>query len=178
MRKWHPQSLSRQDEWSNVFQIVVPQVFRAEILKLAHDCSMAGHLGVNKTYNHILQNFYWPGLKKDVVAYCRTCHGKPNQTIPIAPLHPIPAFEEPFGRVLVDCVGPLPKTKHGNQYLLTVMCASTRFPEAIPLRKITAPVVVQALLKFFFQFSGFLRLFSPIKDPILCLGFLSRCWIS
>lgn len=71
---------------------------------------MAGYLGVNKTYSRILQNFYWPGLKKDVVAYCRTCHfcqvaGKPNQRIPVAPLHPIPAFEEPFGRVLVDCVG-------------------------------------------------------------------------
>lgn len=34
----------------------------------------------------------------------------------------------------------------------TVMCASTRFPEAIPLRKITASAVVQALLKFFSMF--------------------------
>ncbi len=46
-------------------------------------------------------------------------------------------------------MGPLPKTKRGNQYLLTVMCSSTRFPEAIPLRKIMALVVAQALLKFF-----------------------------
>ena len=61
--------------------------------------------------------------------------GKPNQTLPKAPLQPIPAFEEPFSRVIIDCVGPLPKTKSGNQYLLTVMCASTRFPEAIPLIK-------------------------------------------
>ena len=29
------------------------------------------------------------------------------------------------------------------------MCTSTRFPEAIPLRKITAPVIVKALIKFF-----------------------------
>ncbi|KAK5902645.1 hypothetical protein CesoFtcFv8_007881 [Champsocephalus esox] len=32
------------------------------------------------------------------------------------------------------------------------MCASTRFPEAIPLRKITAPVITKALLKFFSMF--------------------------
>ena len=44
--------------------------------------------------------------------------GKPNQKIPSAPLQPIPAFGEPFSRVLVDCVGPLPKTRVGNQYLL------------------------------------------------------------
>ncbi|KAL5019359.1 hypothetical protein ScPMuIL_005081, partial [Solemya velum] len=69
--------------------------------------------------------------------------------IPVAPLHPIPAFEEPFSRVIIDCVGPLPKTKSGNGYLLTIMCASTRFPEAIPLRNIKAPNIVKALVKFF-----------------------------
>ncbi len=97
------------------------------------------------------------GLKADIVQYCRTCHtcqltGKPNQTIPSAPLVPIPAIGEPFEHVIVDCVGPLPKTRSGNQFLLTVMCSATRFPEAIPLRKITASVVVKALVKFFSTF--------------------------
>ena len=55
--------------------------------------------------------------------------GKPNQKIPRAPLQPIPAFEEPFSIVLIECVGPLPKSKSGNEYLLTIMCTSTRFPE-------------------------------------------------
>ena len=86
--------------------------------------------------------------------FCRSCDvcqhvGKPNQKIPSAPLIPIPAFEEPFSRVIIDCVGPLPKTKSGNQYLLTIMCASTRFPEAIPLRNIKAPTIVKSLIKFF-----------------------------
>ena len=60
--------------------------------------------------------------------------GKPNQVVPPFPLHPIPAMGEPFEHVIIDCVGPLPRTKTGNQYMLTVMCVSTRFPEAIPLR--------------------------------------------
>ena len=50
---------------------------------------------------------------------------------------------------MIDCVGPLPKTKSGNQYLLTIMCVSTRFPEAIPLKNIKAKTIVQALTKFF-----------------------------
>ena len=58
--------------------------------------------------------------------------GKPNQTIPKAQLRHIPAFDEPFSRILIDCVGPLPRIKSGNEYLLTIMCISTRFPEAIP----------------------------------------------
>ena len=41
--------------------------------------------------------------------------GKPNQTIPKAPLQPIPAVQKPFSRIVVDCVGPLPKTNSGNQ---------------------------------------------------------------
>ena len=71
--------------------------------------------------------------------------GKPNQTIPKALLQPIPAFDEPFSRIIIDCEGPLPKTRSGCQYLLTIMCASTRFPIAIPLRNIKT----KALVKFY-----------------------------
>lgn len=78
--------------------------------------------------------------------------GKPNQVIAPALLNPIPVMGDPFGKVLVDCVGPLPQTKSGNQFLVTIICSSTRFPEAIPLRKITAPVVTKALVKFFTVF--------------------------
>ena len=48
--------------------------------------------------------------------------------------------------------GPLPKTKSGNQFLLTIMYVATRYPEAIPLRRITSPSVVKALIKFFSTF--------------------------
>ena len=157
MRKWRPPDAKPDEEWQVVHQIVVPQVYRQEIIKLAHDTPMAGHLGVKKTSFKILQHFYWPGLNKDVSEFCKSCHecqiiGKPNQKIPPAPLLPIPAFEEPFSRIFIDCVGPLPKTKAGNSYLLTIMCASTRFPEAIPLRNIKAPTIIKALVKFFTLF--------------------------
>ena len=121
---------------------------------MAHDSPLAGHLGINKTYHRILQHFFWPGLKSDVKLFCKSCHtcqlvGKPNQNTPVAPLKPIPAVGEPFSQVLIDCVGPLPKSKSGNQYLLTIMCASTRFPEAIPLRNIKAKTIIKPLIKFF-----------------------------
>ena len=43
--------------------------------------------------------------------------GKPNQNIPPAPLQPIPAFEEPLSRVLIDCVG------HQSQSLVMSICS-------------------------------------------------------
>uniref|UniRef100_A0A669CLV6 Gypsy retrotransposon integrase-like protein 1 n=1 Tax=Oreochromis niloticus TaxID=8128 RepID=A0A669CLV6_ORENI len=102
-------------------------------------------------------HFFWPAMKADVVRYCNTCHtcqlaGKPNQKVPPAPLCPIPAVGEPFEHVLVDCVGPLPRTRAGNQFLLTIMCLSTRFTEAIPLRRITMANITNALFKFFTTF--------------------------
>ncbi len=33
----------------------------------------------------------------------------------------IPVIHEPFERLIVDCVGPLPKSKSGHQYILTII---------------------------------------------------------
>ena len=112
---------------------------------------MAGHLGVTKTCDRILQHLYWLKLRQSLADYCKTCHtcqmvGKPNQDPPEAPLKPIPIFNEPFSRVIVDCVGPLPKAKSGHQYLLTIMCSSTRYVEVVHLRSIKAKPVSEALI--------------------------------
>ena len=74
--------------------------------------------------------------------------GKPNQTIPKAHLQQIPAFDEPFSRIIIDCVGPLPKTKSGHGYHLIIMYACIRFPEDIQPRNIKTKNIVRALVKF------------------------------
>ena len=157
MRKWRNPRCPASDDWSIVHQVVLPHGYRSEVLHLAHEAPMAGHVGVRKTRSRIMAHFYWPRLQKDVAEFCRTCHvcqvvGKSQPAIKPAPLMPVPAFEEPFTRVLVDCVGPLPRTKSGFQFLLTTMDVSTRFPEAVPLRRITAKNVVEALVQFFTRY--------------------------
>ena len=94
MRKWRPLDVPAEDKWTVKYQVVIPKAYRAEILSTAHKTPLAGHLGVNKTYQKILNHFYWPNLKKDVAEFCRSCHtcqvvGKPNQAIPKAPLQPV-----------------------------------------------------------------------------------------
>ena len=156
LHKWSS-FVTDDSDCDSVYQIVVPVGCRQHVMSVVHESTWAGHLGITKTYQAILRHFYWPGLKSDIAKHCRVCHvcqvgGKPNQIAPPAPLHPIPVIAEPFERVIIDCVGPLPRTKSGNQYLLTIMCAATRYPEAIPLRSITASAVVKALLTFFSTF--------------------------
>ena len=100
------------------------------------------------------RHFFWHGAKKYVSNHCKTCHicqmaGKPHQKPPRAPLQPIPAFKEPFSTLIIDCVGPLPRTGSGKQYIFTIMCSSSRFP----LRSIRTPTICEAL-KGYFSFFG------------------------
>lgn len=137
------------DDCNTVTQIVVPKPLRNEIVHLAHDDWFAGHLGENKMYDCMLYCFLWQGLKRNVKQYCKTCHtcqvcGKSNETVP-----PYPLYE----RVIVDWAGPLPRTKAGQKFLLTMMCAIARFPEAILPCKIT----MATILKAFFPVFGLLK---------------------
>lgn len=114
-------------------------------------------LGVNETFHCLLKYFFWPGLKTLVAKFCRECKvcqkaEKPNQKVLPATLCPIPVIGEPFWRVIVDCVGPLPRAKSGHQYVISIMCATKRFPEAVPLCSLKTQVVVKELVKFFTAF--------------------------
>ena len=163
MRKWSPTDCDNSEKGETVYQIVVPTVHRREVLELAHDLPMSGHLGVRKTYNRVLQ------------------HGKVVQRVPHLPIRwqtqpkysagpftPHTSFDEPFSHIIIDCVGPLPKTKSQNEYLLTIMCSSTRFPEAIPLRSIKTNAILKALINFS-HFLAYPNQSSQIKVPILWL---------
>ncbi|XP_076031946.1 uncharacterized protein LOC143019850 [Oratosquilla oratoria] len=154
-RRWVESTCPTDDAvWSERRQVMLPRVYRKEVLRLGHDSPLSGHLGVRKTLDRIWQHFYWPGIRRDVAQHCRTCHtcqlvGKPNQPVPVAPLKPIPVGEEPFAKVVVDIVGPLPKTARGHEYILTLMDTFSRYPEAIPLRKVRAKVVLHELISCF-----------------------------
>ncbi len=56
MRKQKPRVAD--DECFTVCQIGVPAEYRPHVLSLAHGQVMAGHLGVTKTYNHVLQHLF------------------------------------------------------------------------------------------------------------------------
>ncbi|XP_076047320.1 uncharacterized protein LOC143028843 [Oratosquilla oratoria] len=156
MRKYRPPDVPANESWCEFHQVIVPDVYREKVISLSHDY-IGGHLGVQKTLDKIIKYFYWPGIHRQVAQYCKKCEtcqliGKPNIVIPPAPLQPISVVPEPFTHVIIDVVGPLPKTKKGHLYMLTLMCTTTRYPEAIPLRSITARTVLPALTKFFTLF--------------------------
>jgi len=127
-------------------------------METAHNSMMGGHLGIKKTTNRILSSFYWPGLRKDVTRFCRSCEicqkTVPKGTIPKAPLENMPIIDVPFKRVAVDLVGPFHLlSEKGHRYILTLVDYATRYPEAIPLKSISTEAVAEALVDIYSCFS-------------------------
>ncbi|KAJ8351917.1 hypothetical protein SKAU_G00233930 [Synaphobranchus kaupii] len=85
---------------------------------LAHTHLLGAHLGVEKTLERIKTRFYWPGAKKAVEDYCRSCPDC-QQVAPRphlrSPLIPLPIISVPFSRIGMDLVGPLPRSSRGHQ---------------------------------------------------------------
>ena len=122
------------------------------VLQLAHEIPLAGHMGKGKTTQRILQRFYWPTVYQDVAKFCRSCgecQKCPHRKVQKAQLIPLPIVTEPFQRIAMDIVGPLPRSRAGNRYVLVICDYATRYPEAVPLRSIDADRIAEELIKVF-----------------------------
>ncbi|KAK7101354.1 hypothetical protein V1264_024145 [Littorina saxatilis] len=135
-------------------QVLVPQPLRRQVMQVAHDSIMGGHLGVKKTSDRIQAAFYWPGLHADVTRFCRSCDicqkTIPRGRVPKVPLQKMPLIDRPFKRVAIDLIGEIkPPSEAGHRWLLTLVDYATRYPEAVPLKKIDTETVAEALVDIF-----------------------------
>ena len=91
---------------------------------MAHSHLLEAHLGMDKTRDRILDRFYWPGVKRDVIQYCQACSEcqctalRPSVRNPLITMQII---EVPFDRLALDIVGRLPKTSRGHRYILVMV---------------------------------------------------------
>ncbi|XP_077862049.1 uncharacterized protein LOC144343218 [Saccoglossus kowalevskii] len=63
----------RVNQGRSVKQMVVPMPLRTQVMMVAHDSVTGGHMGVKKTSDRVLSNFYWPGIPRDITRFCRSC---------------------------------------------------------------------------------------------------------
>ena len=138
----------------NVRQVVLPESLRKYVMSVAHDTITRGHLGIKKTREKIMSNFYWPGMYEDVARNYRSCDiyqkTVSKGTVQKAPLENIPVVDVPFKRVAVDLIGPIePASEAGHRYILTLVDYATRYPEAVPLKRIDTETVAEALVDIY-----------------------------
>jgi len=86
------------------------------ILSTPHDDPVqGGHTGIAKTLAKVKRHYYWKGMTRDITEYIQKCQ-KSKITRKIKT--PLTVTETPvnaFDRVTVETIGPLPKTKDGNE---------------------------------------------------------------
>ena len=119
-RRWRP--LNNLSESCD--QIVLPKGQLHHALRLAHDIPMAGHLGRDRTLDRLRKHFWWPGITHDVAEYCRSCPEcqRVSKCGTKAPMVPMPIIGEPFERIAMDLIGPLPRTATGKQFYVMFKC--------------------------------------------------------
>ena len=143
----HVKLVDPRREW---MRVVVPYCRRREVIDVGHRGLAGGHFSHNKMVASITQHLTWPGLRKDVKAYCSAClecQKTGRQLKPKAPLMVTPIISVPYQCLACDLVGPLNRTKSGFRYILTVMCLGTRYPYAIPLKKVDAITVAEGIME-------------------------------
>ena len=138
-------------EWGSLQLIVLPKDFRSKVLTLAHE--KLGHLGARKVKSIIRRNFSWPGMGRDIIDHCKSCdqcqRGSKRQAGK-APMVQRQVMAEPFESMAFDLVGPIDKKcKGGYRFLLTAVDMASRWPEAIPLKGVTARAVAQGMVQIF-----------------------------
>ena len=117
-------------------QLVVPSSLTDRVMTLAHESLMAGHLGIRKTIDRVVAEFFWPGVCGDVTRFCKSCdicqRTVQKGRVAKVPLGRLPLIDTPFKRVAVDIVGPIePRSNNRSRYILTMMDYATRYPKPL-----------------------------------------------
>jgi transposase InsO family protein len=131
-------------------RLLVPGPFQKGIMQQCHNAPWAGHPGKERTALLIKRKYYWPAMGKDINKYVESCEACQRRKTPVdlkAPLeHPyIPT--RPGEQVSMDIVGPYPRSKNGNRYLLTFIDNFTRYAEGIAIKEITAEETARAFIE-------------------------------
>ena len=80
--------------------------------------------------------YYKKGTKMQHVDFLSRMYDRPlpkiSRKAPLGLSQSTPIFR-PFQRIIVDTIGPLPRTRRGNAYVIVFIDAFTKWPEAFPV---------------------------------------------
>lgn len=132
-------------------QLVLPLRMVRSVFYNYHDDPFAGHMGISRTLFKLRERFWRPNLKKLVKEYIRTCTTcqllKRNNRASAGQLGMLEPGRSAFDVISIDTAGPLPKSRHQNEYLFVATCRLTKFVIVKAARKHTADNVAKFILE-------------------------------
>ncbi|KAI4293356.1 hypothetical protein PAPHI01_2630 [Pancytospora philotis] len=137
------------EESPQVAAIVLSDLGEEEKLeRIARAHEALGHAGAEATQVFLKEKCQWPGMSQDIQRFVKQCavcgrHAARN-TAPATIRIPL---GEPFERVGIDIVGPLPKTRRGNRWIIVATDYLTRWAEAAPLKQKSSSEVAKFLME-------------------------------
>lgn len=133
------------------------------------------HPGGNKLYKDLKQNFWWPGMKRDVaefVARCLNCQKVKAEWC--KPKGLIQSLDIPNGKldsILVDFVGGMPRTKTGHDKIWVIVDLLTKTTRLIAINATsTMEKLAKAYVKYVVKYHGVAQEIISDRD----LRFLSH----
>lgn len=121
------------------WKYVVPAVERRGIIQAIHE---EAHLGFVKTLAKVRERNYWPRMAAEVKRFCSQCEICRESKIPNLNVRPAcgkpKLCSRPWELISMDFLGPYPRSKRGNIWLLVVSDFFSKFVLIQCMRSATA----------------------------------------
>lgn len=129
-------------------RFVVPCGLRWRVIKSSHDD--VGHSGFERTLARVKKMYWFPKMRKVISKYIDSCiqclYNRRSKDETNFNIYPIEKCAIPFYTIHIDHVGPFPKSRKGNQYILGIIDSFSKFIILRPVRNTTSKAVIQTLL--------------------------------
>jgi hypothetical protein len=153
-------------------RIYVPnfQELKNMILGEMHNVPYVGHPGYQKTTAALKSQYYWPGMKKEVVdfiAKCLECQKVKAEHRHLAGLlQPLPIHEWKWEVVTMDFITKLPRTNKQHDSIMVVVDMLTKVAHFIPV-KLThrATNIVDVYMREIARLHGIPKTIVSNRDP-------------
>lgn len=143
---------------------VIPRSLTNKLLHLCHE----NHIGMTKMKAVLRASVYWPGMDKDVEAFCRSCsfclmHASHGDRAPMKQV--ASQVEIPWSKIAIDLTGPS-QVLDGHT-LLTIIDLHSRYPEAYIIPNGSAKCIIEKLCDVFSRW-GLPQFVISDNAPVFC----------